>query len=169
MNGRAVTIAIVLAAPLARADDPPQGLFTPEENTLEQVQIHGVGWSSPRGIGDLRITREQLDSSPHQQTSEMLSVAPGFFVDHEDSEGLGNDVHLRGFDLDHGSGIEMRLGSIPEVNVPLHILGQGYADVSFIIPESRARDSRCSRGTYDPRAKATLTRSSAVRTSISAY
>ena len=53
-------------------------------------------------------TARHLTASPRQQTSEMLSAAPGFFVDHEDGEGLGNDVYLRGFDLDNGSGIEMK-------------------------------------------------------------
>ena len=149
MKRAAIATALVLCASTARADDPPQGTFTPEENTIEQVEIHGVGWSSPRGIGDVRIKRELLDASPRQQTSEMLSAAPGFFVDHEDGEGLGNDVHLRGFDVEHGAGIEMRVGSIP-VNVPLHILGQGYADVNFIIPEV-VRGVRVLQGTYDPR------------------
>ena len=82
----------------------------------------------------MRIKRELLEASPRQQTSEMLSAAPGFFVDHEDGEGLGNDVFLRGFDLEHGSGIEMRVGNIP-INQPVHVQGQGYADANFIIPE----------------------------------
>jgi iron complex outermembrane receptor protein len=90
-----------------------------------------------------------LDAAPHARTSEMLSAAPGFFVDHEDGEGLGNDVYLRGFDLEHGSGIEMRVGNIP-VNVPSHIQGQGYADVNFIIPEV-VRSIRVLEGPYDPR------------------
>ncbi|HEX3345762.1 MAG TPA: Plug domain-containing protein, partial [Polyangiaceae bacterium] len=113
------------------------------------VEVRGAGWSSPRGLGDVRIDRELLEAAPHQQTSEMLSAAPGFFVDHEDGEGIGNDVYLRGFDLDHGSGIEMRLGSIP-VNVPNHIQGQGYADANFIIPEV-VRSIRVLEGPYDPR------------------
>jgi len=154
MTRALVAAVIVLSsrAALAQQDPQPQPTapnFTPEENTVEQVEIHGTGWSSPRGIGDLRIKRDQLDAAPHQQTSEMLSAAPGFFVDHEDGEGMGNDVHLRGFDLDHGSGIEMRLGSIP-INVPLHILGQGYADANFIIPEV-VRGIRVLEGPYDPR------------------
>jgi iron complex outermembrane receptor protein len=95
------------------------------------------------------IRRTWLDASPRQQTSEMLTLAPGFFVDHEDGEGFGNDVYLRGFDLDHGSGIEMRLGAIP-LNVPTHIHGQGYADVNFIIPEA-VRSLRVQQGPYDPR------------------
>ena len=79
----------------------------------------------------------------------MLSAAPGFFVDHEDGEGLGNDVYLRGFDLDNGSGIEMKVGGVP-INIPLHIHGQGYADVNFIIPEV-VQSVRVLEGSYDPR------------------
>ncbi len=120
-----------------------------DEDYREVVQVHGVGWSSPRGLGDMRIKRELLNASPRQQTSEMLSAAPGFFVDHEDGEGLGNDVYLRGFDLDHGSGIEMRVGNVP-INNPVHVQGQGYADANFIIPEV-VRSIRVLEGPYDPR------------------
>ncbi len=135
MRSTFLVLAVVLVAGNVLAQTPPTDQrFTPEENTIEDVEIHGVGWSSPRGIGDVRVKRDLLDASPRQQTSEMLSAAPGFFVDHEDGEGLGNDVYLRGFDLDHGSGIEMRVGSIP-INIPTHIHGQGYADANFIIPE----------------------------------
>jgi hypothetical protein len=120
-----------------------------DEDYAQVVHVRGLGWSSPRGLGDIRMRRELLEASPRQQTSEMLSAAPGFFVDHEEGEGLGNDVFLRGFDLDHGSGIEMRLGSIP-INIPTHIQGQGYADANFIIPEV-VRSIRVVEGPYDPR------------------
>jgi len=120
-----------------------------DEDYREVVEVRGKGWSSPRGLGDLRIKRELLDASPRQETSEMLSAAPGFFVDHEDGEGFGNDVYLRGFDLDHGSGIEMRVGNVP-INSPVHVQGQGYADANFIIPEV-VRSIRVLEGSYDPR------------------
>ncbi|HYQ16901.1 MAG TPA: TonB-dependent receptor, partial [Polyangiaceae bacterium] len=101
------------------------------------------------GVGDFRLRRELLTASPRQQTSELLSAAPGFFVDHEDGEGFGNDIYLRGFDLDHGSGIEMRAGSVP-LNIPTHIQGQGYADANLIIPEVVSQ-IRVLEGPYDPR------------------
>ena len=128
-------------APEARSDK--------QVPTVETVEVRAVAWASPRGLGDLRVDRETLTASPRQQTSEMLSAAPGFFVDHEDGEGLGNDVYLRGFDLDNGSGIEMKVGEVP-VNIPLHIHGQGYADVNLIIPEV-VRSIRVLEGPYDPR------------------
>jgi hypothetical protein len=121
----------------------------PTPTGVESVHVQGVAWASPRGLGDVRVDRELLTAAPHQQTSEMLSAAPGFFVDHEDGEGLGNDVYLRGFDLEYGSGIEMNVGQVP-INIPLHIHGQGYADVNFIIPED-VRSIRVLEGPYDPR------------------
>ncbi len=128
------------------APSPPASGATP---AVEDVEVHGVTARSPRGIGDVRVDRETLTASPRQQTSEMLSAAPGFFVDHEDGEGLGNDVYLRGFDLDSGSGFEMKVDEVP-INVPLHIHGQGYADVNFIIPEV-VSGVHVQEGTYDPR------------------
>jgi iron complex outermembrane receptor protein len=128
---------------------PPAPLPVPAPSGLESVTIQGFVKPAPRGLGDMRIDREQLAAAPHQQTSEMLSAAPGFFVDHEDGEGLGNDVYLRGFDLDNGSGIEMKVGGVP-INIPLHIHGQGYADVNFIIPEV-VQSIRVLEGSYDPR------------------
>jgi hypothetical protein len=146
---RAIVAAIITGllsvAADARADEPE----TTTEQDEDYVTVKGRTWGSPRGVGDVRIKRELLDASPRQQTSEMLSAAPGFFVDHEDGEGLGNDVFLRGFDLAHGSGIEMRLGAIP-LNIPLHVLGQGYVDANFIIPEV-VRSVRVLEGPYDPR------------------
>jgi len=136
-------LAYSLAAASARAEPPPT------EAAPQEIEVRGVRPESPRGVGDFRLRRELLNASPRQQTSELLSAAPGFFVDHEDGEGLGNDVYLRGFDLDHGSGIEMRAGSVP-LNIPTHIQGQGYADANLIIPEVVSQ-IRVLEGPYDPR------------------
>ncbi len=145
----ASTLPPGMPRPASAAASPPTSTNEQDEDYAQVIQVRGVGWSSPRGIGDVRIKRELLEASPRQQTSEMLSAAPGFFVDHEDGEGLGNDVYLRGFDLEHGSGIEMRLGNIP-INSPVHVQGQGYADANFIIPEV-VRSIRVLEGPFDPR------------------
>jgi iron complex outermembrane receptor protein len=144
----ALALGVALRAPVARGAEP-LSTTQQDEDYAQAVEVKGAGWASPRGLGDVRVKRELLQASPRQLTSELLSSAPGFFVDHEDGEGLGNDVYLRGFDLDHGSGVEMRLGSIP-INAPLHIQGQGYADANFIIPEV-VRSIRVLEGPYDPR------------------
>ncbi len=148
----AASIAIALTSRRSNAQqlvaDPPANDHADDAAPIE-VQVHGQAQSSSRGLGDVRVKRELLEASPRAQTSELLSAAPGFFVDHEDGEGLGNDVYLRGFDLDHGSGIEMRVGSIP-INIPTHILGQGYVDVASVMPEV-VRSVRVLEGPYDPR------------------
>ncbi|HEX8790375.1 MAG TPA: TonB-dependent receptor plug domain-containing protein [Polyangiaceae bacterium] len=143
----AVCGAVVFAPTRARAQTAPPN--EQDEDYTQVVQVRATSWSSPRGLADVRVKRDALDAAPHQQTSEMLSAAPGFFVDHEDAEGFGNDVYLRGFDVDHGSGIEMRVANVP-INIPLHIQGQGYADANFIIPEV-VRSIRVLEGPYDPR------------------
>jgi outer membrane receptor protein involved in Fe transport len=159
----AFALTATLLSPTARADEAPSTAYTTEaeapaspsdaneqdEDHALVIEVRAKNWSTPRGVGDIRIKREMLDASPHQRTSELLSAAPGFFVDHEDGEGLGNDVYLRGFDLEHGSGIEMRVGNVP-INSPVHVLGQGYADADFIIPEV-VRSVRVLEGPYDPR------------------
>jgi hypothetical protein len=146
---RAIT-AEPAAAQTTAVAAPSQGGETKAAGASDaEVVVQGVSWASRRGVGDIRVDRETLTASPRQRTSEMLSAAPGFFVDHEDGEGLGNDVYLRGFDLDNGSGIEMKVGGVP-INVPLHIHGQGYADVNFIIPEV-VQSIHVLEGPYDPR------------------
>jgi len=141
------------ARPVADAEQPPASAAAStneaDEDYVKEVQVRGARRSASRGLGDVRIKRELLDAAPHAQAGELLSAAPGFFVDHEDGEGAANDVILRGFELDHGAGIEMKLGSVP-FNIPLHIQGQGYADPSFIIPEV-VRSIRVLGGPYDPR------------------
>jgi len=144
-----IEYVVVFHPPPPASAPPPPPPETPAASDALTVHVQGSARPSPRGLGDVRIDRELLDAAPHQQTSEMLSAAPGFFVDHEDGEGLGNDVYLRGFDLDNGSGIEMKVGGVP-INIPLHIHGQGYADVNFIIPEV-VHSVRVLEGSYDPR------------------
>lgn len=145
MKARLVAIALSAAVAARAQNVEPDAPPAP----APEVAVRSSGWGSPRGTSDVILRREWLQASPRQQTSEMLTLAPGFFVDHEDGEGFGNDVYLRGFDLEHGSGIEMRLGAIP-LNAPIHVQGQGYADVNFIIPEA-VRSIRVQQGPYDPR------------------
>jgi hypothetical protein len=150
--GAAVACTLALTQTPARAQTQPQAQAPAneqDEDYAKVVEVRGTSWASPRGLDDVRIKRDALDAAPHAQTSELLSAAPGFFVDHEDSEGLGNDVFLRGFDLDHGAGIEMRVANVP-INVPLHVMGQGYTDATFVIPEV-VRSIRVLGGPYDPR------------------
>ena len=146
-----VACTLVATQTPARAQSQPQPPAPANEQDEDYavVQVQGTSWASPRGLDDVRIKRDQLDAAPHAQTTELLSAAPGFFVDHEDQEGAGNDIYLRGFDLENGAGVEMRVANVP-INIPLHIMGQGFADSTFVIPEV-VRSIRVLEGPYDPR------------------
>jgi len=49
-------------------------------------------------------------------------------------EGKANQYFLRGFNLDHGTDIEITVDDMP-VNMRTHAHGQGYSDINFVIPE----------------------------------
>jgi hypothetical protein len=144
-----VLCTIAATQTTARAQSQPPARANEQDEDYAVVQVQGTSWASPRGLDDVRIKRDALDAAPHAQTTELLSAAPGFFVDHEDQEGAGNDVFLRGFDLENGAGVEMRVANVP-INIPLHIMAQGFADATFVIPEV-VRSIRVLEGPYDPR------------------
>lgn len=48
--------------------------------------------------------------------------------------GKANQYFLRGFNLDHGTDFATRVDGVP-INMPTHGHGQGYTDLSFLIPE----------------------------------
>ena len=147
---RSTAVGLALALTIEARTAHAQSATPSDDEAADSVVVRAPPRVALRGVDDITVRRDFAHRIVlRQQTSEMLSAAPGFFVDHEDGEGLGNDVYLRGFDLDHGSGIEMRVGSIP-INVPLHIEGQGYADANFIVPEV-VRSVRVIEGPYDPR------------------
>ena len=59
---------------------------------------------------------------------------PGLIVTQHSGEGKANQYFLRGFNLDHGTDIDIMLDDMP-VNLRTHGHGQGYADLNFMIPE----------------------------------
>jgi hypothetical protein len=59
---------------------------------------------------------------------------PGLIVTQHSGEGKANQYFLRGFNLDHGTDIDIWLDDMP-VNMRTHAHGQGYADLNFMIPE----------------------------------
>ncbi|MFC7541902.1 TonB-dependent receptor plug domain-containing protein [Siccirubricoccus deserti] len=55
-------------------------------------------------------------------------------VTQHSGEGKANQYFLRGFNLDHGTDLAIRLDGMP-LNMRSHAHGQGYADLNFLIPE----------------------------------
>ena len=71
---------------------------------------------------------------PFSRPGEALEVVPGLIVTQHSGEGKANQYFLRGFNLDHGTDLAIKVDGMP-VNMPTHGHGQGYADINFMIPE----------------------------------
>lgn len=72
--------------------------------------------------------------NPVQNSQELLRMVPGLFIGQHAGGGKAEQIFLRGFDIDHGTDINISVDGMP-VNMVSHAHGQGYADMHFIIPE----------------------------------
>jgi outer membrane receptor protein involved in Fe transport len=77
---------------------------------------------------------ERIIQQPYARPGEFLEATPGLIVTQHSGEGKANQYFLRGFNLDHGTDLAITVDGMP-VNMRTHGHGQGYADVSFLIPE----------------------------------
>jgi len=75
-----------------------------------------------------------VTGKPRSRVGEVLEVVPGLIATQHSGEGKANQYFLRGFNLDHGTDIDITLDDMP-VNMRTHAHGQGYADLNFMIPE----------------------------------
>jgi hypothetical protein len=75
-----------------------------------------------------------VNAVPFARVGEALEVVPGLIVTQHSGEGKANQYFLRGFNLDHGTDLAIKVDGMP-VNMPTHGHGQGYADINFLIPE----------------------------------
>ncbi|WP_156469915.1 TonB-dependent receptor [Leptospira alstonii] len=80
------------------------------------------------------VRSEQIRSRPILRTGEIAELVPGMIATQHSGSGKANQYFLRGFNLDHGTDFASNVNGIP-VNNPSHGHGQGYSDISFIIPE----------------------------------
>ncbi len=102
-----------------------------------------------RGAGDVEVTRDILAAAPRQEGAEVLRTAPGVYIGRAEGPAVAHNYNLRGFDAEHGQDIEFRVAGLP-INLPSHIHGQGYADLSFLLADV-VQTLRVREGVYDPR------------------
>jgi hypothetical protein len=77
---------------------------------------------------------EELMERPYLRRGEILEVVPGVVITQHSGDGKANQYFVRGFNLDHGTDFSVSMDGQP-VNFVTHAHGQGYADLSPIIPE----------------------------------
>ncbi|MBW0435317.1 TonB-dependent receptor [Leptospira yasudae] len=102
----------------------------------------GIAGSASEGV----IRSEHIRSRPISRTGEIAEFIPGMIVTQHSGSGKANQYYLRGFNLDHGTDFAASVNGIP-VNNPSHGHGQGYSDISFIMPEL-IEEVRFKKGVY---------------------
>ena len=99
-------------------------------SSLDEVRIIA---SSNKGIFKT-ISDLDIHLRPINNSQEVLRMVPGLFIGQHAGGGKAEQIFLRGFDLDHGTDINISVDGMP-VNMVSHAHGQGYADLHFVIPE----------------------------------
>lgn len=90
---------------------------------------------SPK-INALHIISDiDIQTSPVNSSQDVLRKVPGLFIGQHAGGGKAEQMFLRGFDIDHGTDINVTVDGLP-VNMVSHAHGQGYADLHFVIPET---------------------------------
>jgi hypothetical protein len=108
-----------------------------EEVTLEEVVVEGRRLNltgEARSASEGRIGQEDLELRPLLRPGDVLESIPGLIMTQHSGTGKGNQMFLRGFNLDHGTDFSTQVDGMP-VNLRTHGHGQGYTDINFLIPE----------------------------------
>jgi TonB-dependent Receptor Plug Domain len=102
----------------------------PKVSSLSEVVVKASAKSGIfKTISDLDIHLRPINNS-----QEVLRIVPGLFIGQHAGGGKSEQIFLRGFDIDHGTDINITVDGMP-VNMVSHAHGQGYADLHFVIPE----------------------------------
>ncbi len=104
-------------------------ILNKEVITLNEVVI------SPKLNALQVITDIDIQVNPVNSSQDILQKVPGLFIGQHAGGGKAEQIFLRGFDIDHGTDINITVDGLP-VNMVSHAHGQGYADLHFVIPET---------------------------------
>jgi outer membrane cobalamin receptor len=115
---------------LSTTDNTAIVYLTAKVSSLQEVQVKAT---ARNGIFKT-ISELDIHLRPINNSQEVLRMVPGLFIGQHAGGGKAEQIFLRGFDLDHGTDINLSVDGIP-VNMVSHAHGQGYADLHFIIPE----------------------------------
>lgn len=135
--------------PVAAHEHPDED-HAHDDDVHMQVTVHGERplRTEQRSASDYFLHREVLQAAPHQEGADVLRAAPGVTVFRSEGLAQAHSYSLRGFDAEHGQDIEFVVGGLP-INLPSHIHGQGYADLSFLLGEV-VDEVHVSEGVSDP-------------------
>lgn len=103
--------------------------------------------SEKKDLSSAFINQADIGLRPYNSSQELLTMVPGLFIAQHAGGGKAEQIFLRGFDIDHGTDINLTVDGVP-VNMVSHAHGQGYSDLHFLIPETIERIDY-SKGPYE--------------------
>jgi len=114
-----------------------------EEASLD---LKAVVVSPEAGSNTSAINAVDINMRPINSSQDILRFVPGLFIAQHAGGGKAEQIFLRGFDIDHGTDVQLTVDGMP-VNMVSHAHGQGYSDLHFVIPELVSRVD-FDKGTY---------------------
>ncbi len=122
-----------LLAALSLQQEPPRD----SARHIAAITVEGrrddlVGLATSASLG--RVSWRDLRSRPLAREGELLEAVPGMILTQHSANGKANQMFVRGFNLDHGTDFATVVEGMP-VNLRTHGHGQGYTDLTFLIPE----------------------------------
>jgi outer membrane receptor protein involved in Fe transport len=122
-------LAGLLVAP-ARAEDAPPPADAEIVVTASRLDLIGKASTASQGS----ITQKEIALRPIYRPGQLFESIPGLAVTVHSGEGKANQYLIRGYNLDHGTDFANFVDDMP-VNRPTNTHGQGYSDLSFLIPQ----------------------------------
>lgn len=98
------------------------------------VMLADVLVSAGTGLPVNAFTQVDIMLRPVNTSQDILRMIPGLFIAQHAGGGKAEQIFLRGFDIDHGTDLNLEVDGMP-VNMVSHAHGQGYSDLHFVIPE----------------------------------
>ncbi len=116
---------------LIKEDKYKKHTITLEEKTVQLDELVIGKIKNPLNS----IVAIDLQTTPVNNSQEIMRKVPGLIIGQHAGGGKAEQIFLRGFDVDHGTDVSLKVDGMP-VNMVSHAHGQGYSDLHFLIPET---------------------------------
>ena len=103
-------------APAAVAQDAGESVTLPEVSVSAPAD---TAFFAPDTASQGAVTGKQIEEQPRSRVGEVLEVVPGLIATQHSGEGKANQYFLRGFNLDHGTDIDITLDDMPATCAPM--------------------------------------------------
>ena len=102
-----------------------------EKDTTDIIDLKDVVITSRRSAHLSQIAKVDLQVNPVKSSQEILRTVPGLFIAQHAGGGKAEQMFLRGFDLDHGTDINLSVDGMPVTWSATHMVKATPTFISF--------------------------------------